>query len=208
MKKYLLIIAVLIPTELFFAQWKSFTFKAGYYTPYDLKSGFIYGIDYGTMVNENIAFLISGDLYYRDIRNDSFLGSTEKLGIKINEGQRLDEWIGWHLPITAKLRIEFPVNRSLVTPFAIGGIGYGVTRVSYQTFDSYSDDSYTSSLTYHGFVWQLGGGIMYPIGRHANLLFEVMHNSAVFEKEERSHYFTQLNSSGVIFRLGLNFSFY
>jgi len=209
MKKslYIIVLSFFLPV-LLNAQWKSFTFKAGYYTPYDLKSGFMYGIDYGTLINENVAFLISGDLYYRNIRNDSYLGSSERLGIKVNEGQRLDEWVGWHLPITAKIRVEFPVNRSLITPFAIGGVGYGITRVSYETFDAASDDLSTSSLTYHGVVWQLGGGIMYHLGHNSNLLFEVMHNSANFEKEEKNHYFTRLNSSGVMFRLGINFSFF
>lgn len=207
-KGRVLFLLLLFPCLISNAQWKTFSLKAGYYTPYDLKSGVIYGLDYGTYINENIAFLISGDLYYRNIVNDSFLGSSDRLGVKVKEGQRLDEWVGWHLPITAKIRVEFPVNRSLITPFVIGGVGYGITRVSYETFDSYSEDIYTSSLTYHGVVWQLGGGIMYPMGRNANLLFEVAHNSAVFEKEEKNHYFTELNSSGVLFRLGLNFSFY
>lgn len=209
MKKFILTaLFFFIPILITTAQWKSLTFKAGYYTPYDLKSGFMYGLDYGTQINENISFLLSGDLYYRNIRNDSFLGSSERLGVKINEGQRLDEWVGWHLPVTAKIRVEFPVNRSLITPFATGGVGYGITRVSYETFDSYSDDIYTSSLTYHGFVWQLGGGIMYHLGHNSNLLFEILHNSAIFEKEEKNHYFTRLNSSGLVFRLGINFSFY
>lgn len=208
MKRVITIIIILLPVMIANAQWKSFTFKAGYYTPYDLKSGFIYGLDYGFFANETVAFLISGDLYYREIRNDSYLGSSERLGIKIREGQRLDEWVGWHFPVTAKLRVEFPVNRSLVSPFAIGGVGYGLTRVSYETYDSYAEESDAASLTYHGMVWQIGGGIMYYFSRNSSLLFEIMHNSAVFEKEEKDHYFTEMNSSGVIFRLGINFSFY
>ncbi|RJP65727.1 MAG: hypothetical protein C4539_12895 [Ignavibacteriales bacterium] len=205
MKKIIFIL--LITTIACFSQWKSFSFKVGVYTPYNLKTGFVYGIDYGTYINENVAFIFGADLYYKSIRNDSYLTSAEKLGVKINTGQRLSEWVGWHLPITAKLKVEFPLPHSPIYPYAIGGIGYGVTRVSFETFNNAEDESEANSITYNGFVWQLGGGIFYKIGYNSNLVFEVIHNAADFEKEERYNTFSSLNSSGVMFRAGIDFAF-
>ncbi|MCX6152175.1 MAG: outer membrane beta-barrel protein [Ignavibacteriales bacterium] len=206
MKNKILTFLLLLPI-LSIAQWKSFSFKAGVYTPYDLKNGAIYGIDYGTILNENITFLISGDLYYRSIRNDSYLNNEEKLGVKIRTGQKLNEWVGWHLPITAKLRVEFPMDRAPVSPFVVGGIGYGLTRISYESYNSFSNESETISLTYNGFVWQVGGGILYRIGPNSSLMLEIIHNAAYFEKEEKYNQFTSLNSSGVIMRIGIDFAF-
>jgi opacity protein-like surface antigen len=204
MKKVIITLLFFLPI-LSFAQWKNISFKAGIYTPYDLKSGAIYGIDYGTRLNENIVFMLGGDLYYKSIVNDAYLTNEEKLGVKIKTGQRLNEWIGWHFPLTAKLKVEFPIERVLIKPYVVGGVGYGITHVSYETYNNLTEDSETESLTYNGFVWQVGGGIMLRLGHRANLLFEVMHNSAYFEKEERYNQFSVLNSSGVLFRVGIDF---
>ena len=206
MKKIITILILLLPM-LSFPQMNDFAFKIGVYTPYDLNTGVIYGIDYGSKLNENITFLFGGDLYYKSIRNDSYLGSEEKLGVKIGTGQKLNEWVGWHLPLTLKLRVEFPMDRVPVKPYVVGGVGYGVTHISYEIYNNISYKSETSSLTYNGFVWQVGGGILFRIGRRANLLFEIMHNSAFFEKEERYNMFSTLNSSGAIFRFGIDFNF-
>jgi hypothetical protein len=134
MKKEIFAFLILLPV-LLFPQRNDFALKIGIYTPYDLKSGVIYGIDYGSKLNENITFL------------------------------------------------------------------------SYETYNNISYKSETNSLTYNGFVWQAGGGILFRIGRRSNLIFEIMHNSALFEKEERFNTFTTLNSSGAIFRFGLDFNF-
>ncbi len=205
MKKMFLIVLLVSVCSL--SQWKSFSFKAGVYTPYDLKTGFIYGIDYGTYLNENVSFIFGADLYYKSIRNDSFLTSADKLGVNITTGQKLNEWICWHFPLTAKIKAEFPLRQSPVFPYVIGGVGYGFTHVSYEKFDNSSDRSESASLTYSGFVWQIGGGIMYKIGYNSNLVFEIMHNNAEFEKEEEFNKFSSLNSSGVIFRAGIEFEF-
>jgi opacity protein-like surface antigen len=206
MRKSIIILFFLLPI-LSLAQWKNFSFKAGVYTPFDLKTGAIYGIDYGTRLNENIVFLLGGDLYYKSIVNDAYLSNEEKLGVKIRTGQRLSEWVGWHLPLTAKIRVEFPMDRIPIKPYAVGGVGYGVTHISYDTYNNSTDESETESLTYNGFVWQIGGGILFRLGYHSNLLFEIIHNSAYFEKEERYNQFSALNSSGVLFRFGIDFSF-
>ena len=206
MKKKIIAIIFMLPL-ISFAQRNDFAVKLGIYTPYDLKSGIIYGIDYGSKLNENITFLFGCDLYYKDIRNDYNFGSVEKLGIKIGTGQKLNEWVGWHMPLTLKLRIEIPLEKTPVKPYAVGGVGYGVTHISYETYNKISDESETTSLTYNGLVWQIGGGILFRIGRRTNLLLEIMHNSASFEKEERFNMFSTLNSSGAIFRFGIDFNF-
>jgi opacity protein-like surface antigen len=204
MKKKIISFLILIPV-ISFSQRNDFALKIGIYTPYDLKTGVIYGIDYGSKINENLTFLFGADLYYKNITNDYRLGSEEKLGVKIGTGQRLNEWVGWHLPLTLKLRIEIPLERTPINPYIVGGVGYGITHISYEIYNNNSYESETSSLNYNGFVWQAGGGVLFRIGRRANLLFEIMHNSAFFEKEERYNMFTTLNSSGAIFRFGIDF---
>ncbi|MGE5412161.1 MAG: outer membrane beta-barrel protein [Clostridiales bacterium] len=189
------------------AQWNLLSFKAGVYTPYDLKTGAIYGIDYGTVLDNNISLMLSGDLYYKSIINENYLDNSERLGINIRTGQRLSEWIGWHLPITAKVRFEIPLEKSLLRPYAVAAIGYGVTHVSYTAFDSNNQDNEGNSFTYNGVVWQLGAGLLYRIGRNTDLLFEIIQNSAEFTEHEDFNRFTTLNSSGLIFRLGVSLEF-
>ncbi|MEI7811831.1 MAG: outer membrane beta-barrel protein [Ignavibacteria bacterium] len=202
---FLLIIAF---PALVSAQWHSLALKAGVYTPYDLKTGAIYGIDYSTIFNDNLSLLVSCDLYYKSIANDAYLESSKRLGADIQTVQRLSEWVGWHLPVTVKLRFEIPLEQTFFRPFIVGGLGYGVTHISYQSFaDSLDNSSKSSSLTYNGLVWQFGGGILYRIGNNTDMIFEIIQNSAEFQHNEDNFRFTTLNSSGIIFRLGVSFEF-
>lgn len=206
--RFKVLVFLLFLPALSFAQLKSLSFKVGVYTPYDLKTGVMFGMDYGIIVNEHITFLFGTDVYYKDISNESYLSSTEKLGVKIRSGQRMNEWVAWHVPITGKVRIEFPMQKGPLYPYVVAGIGYGVTHISYGMYSSYSEKPEESTLTYHGGVWQIGGGILYNLNKNTDLLFEIMQNSANFEKDEGYNYFSTLNSSGVVFRAGVHFAFF
>lgn len=203
MKKLLLMLIFILPIILN-AQMTDIAFKIGYYTPYDLKSGFMYSMDYGIILDRNISLLIGADLYYKSISNEAYLDSYENLGVKIRKGQRLDEWTGVHLPILGKIRFEIPVEEKYLHPYVYGGVGYGFTHVSLETYDQDLQEPASESFTYHGVVWQVGGGIMFQISRFSNLLFEIGHNYALFEKEEDYNLFTTLNSSGFMFKFGID----
>lgn len=204
--KKLLVLLLLLPV-IMQAQVRNFSFKAGVYTPYDLKSGMVYGIDYGSRIDRDFTLMISADLYYKSIINDAYSGSSEKLGVRVKSGQRLSEWVGWHLPVTLKVRYDLPLRDTPVSPFFIAGLGYGVTHLSYDTFNSDNSIAESVSTSYNGVVWQLGAGFSYPVGRATRLMFEVLHNNAVFEKEEKYNQFSELNSSGVMIRFGIDFMF-
>ncbi|MGE5683077.1 MAG: outer membrane beta-barrel protein [Bacillota bacterium] len=207
MKVKIFLFMLLFPVLLQAQQWNMLSLKAGVYTPYDLKTGAIYGIDYGTVLNKNISLMISGDLYYKSIVNDNYLESSDRLGVNIRTGQRLNEWTGWHLPLTGKIRYEIPLENSLVCPYAVGALGYGVTHVSFMSYDNTGRDGEENSFTYNGIVWQLGLGVLYRVSRNTDLLFEVIQNSAEFTEHEDFNRFTTLNSSGVLFRLGVSLEF-
>ncbi|MGE5457990.1 MAG: hypothetical protein ACM3RX_06510 [Methanococcaceae archaeon] len=202
--KKLWILAVLVWTISAFGQENSVTLKAGYYFPTNLKSGAIFGLDYGFRFDESVSILFGSDFYYKSIRDDADLGNAEHLGIKIGQGERLSQWVGWHLPVTAKVRVEIPLQDERLKPYAIGGIGYGFTSISYDKFNSASNIS-SSSLNYNGFVWQLGGGLMFGLGSRSHLILEAIYNGANFDKDETANRFSTLNSSGFVLRAGVNF---
>ncbi|MGE5498250.1 MAG: outer membrane beta-barrel protein [Syntrophothermus sp.] len=206
MKTRILLLILIFPV-LLSAQWKTFSFKAGVYTPFDLKTGAVYGIDYGAYLDKNIALLFSGDLYYKSILNDSFLESSDQLGVNIKTGQHLGEWTGWHLPLTGKIRFEFPMENKLFRPYVIAGVGYGFTRISYFALNENGIDGESNSMTFNGMVWQLGAGALYRISTNTDILFEIVHNNAEFRDNIDRFRFTSLNSSGIMFRLGLSFDF-
>jgi opacity protein-like surface antigen len=170
--------------------------------PSELKSGVVWGADYGYVIDENVSLLIGGDLYYRNIRNITKTGEIEDMGIKQEEFQELSEWTGYHIPITGKFKIKFPMQGYRFKPYGIGGVGFGLTHVSFEGTDI-SNENQKDSLTYTGFVWQLGGGILYRIGSKSNLIIEIIYNRANFEKENEN-YFTTLDSSGLMLRAGIN----
>ncbi len=188
----------------------SFSFKVGYYMPNDLPyNGIIWGADYGYQVDENVEILASGDLFLRSVENITDQGDIEKVGVPISQFSKLSEWSVWHLPLTFKVRISFPIDEeSKVKPFALAGIGYGITHVSYTASADENGDPLANpqeeSLTYNGFVWQVGGGVMLRVGSRSNFIGELIYNGASFDKKEGELLFSNLDSSGFILRAGIN----
>ena len=203
-KKILTAVLIFLAAAPAFAS-NTFSFKVGAYAPADLKAGIIWGADYGYSVDENVSILIGADLYYKNITDREDLGDTEKVGVTLETGRYLSEWKGLHLPLTAKVMIEFPMgDYSNFKPFMTAGLGFGFTHISFTDIEESTGDANDESLTYGGFVWQLGGGVLYRIGSRSNLLGEILYNSAKFEKDEDNGYYTTLNSSGLIIRAGFN----
>lgn len=203
MKKYYFLFFLLLTVSLS-AQPKSVSLKAGYYFPSSLKSGVIFGADYGFRIDERLAILFGADFYYKGIKEDVSYGDAEQLGVRISSGEHLSKWQGWHLPLTGKIRVELPWTNDAVNPFLTAGAGYGFTSVSYEMFTS----NLSASYTYSGFVWQLGGGAMFRLGARSHLLAELVYNGASFDKDDMGHKFTTLNSSGLILRAGVAFNMY
>lgn len=202
MKKIILILVAIFMVFSVYAGSNSFTFKAGYYFPAEFESGIIWGADYGYVIDENVSLLLGGDLYYKSIRDIKKPDEIEQVGVKQEEITEVSEWTGLHIPLTGKVKIKIPANSNKFKPYGIAGLGVGFTHVSFK--GTHQDDGEKDeSLTYSGFVWQLGGGAMYRIGSRSNLLVEMIYNGAKFEKEHED-YFTTLNSGGLMFRVGIN----
>jgi hypothetical protein len=200
MKKFLLLFIVVLSFNAF-AQSKTVGIKAGYYFPADLKSGMILGFDYGYRIDESVSIMFGTDFYYKSINEDVNYGEAQQLGVKIEQYQHLSQWIGWHLPFTLKARVEIPIQDEAIKPFATAGLGYGFTHISYENLEQ----KQSASFTYNGFVWQLGGGIMFGLGSKSQLVVEALYNGASFDKDVSETRFTTLNSSGFALRAGINF---
>lgn len=203
MKKFLIVFLMLF-SILSMAQKNRATFTIGYYIPFNLKSGIMWNLEYGYIIDDRFSVSIGGDLYYRTVTNISDLGESEDLGVTIGVGQVMSEWSGWHLPLTAKARAEFG---NKIKPFATAGIGYGITHVSSSIYDNNTHTTNSESLTYYGFVWQVGTGALIAIGPRSNVVLCLLYNDAVFDKSEENNIFTVLNSSGIVFRAGVDFAF-
>jgi hypothetical protein len=200
MKKFLLLFFIAFSLNIY-AQTKCVGLKAGYNFPVNLKSGVVFGLDYGYRVDESVSILLGTDFYFKSINEDVSYGDAEQLGVKISQAEHLRQWLGWHLPVTLKARIEIPLHEEAIKPFGSAGFGYGVTHISFEKFDEHQ----SASLTYNGFVWQLGGGIMFALGSRSQLMIEALYNGASFDKDLSESRYTTLNSSGVVLRAGINF---
>ncbi|HMA68673.1 MAG TPA: outer membrane beta-barrel protein [Candidatus Mcinerneyibacterium sp.] len=203
MKKITLLLLIFIIFSIsIFSLSNNFAFKVGYYFPSELKSGVIWGIDYGYAIDENVSVVLTGDLYYKKIRDITKKGEIEQVGVKQEIFQKLNEWKGLHIPLTVKFKVKFPVGSYKIKPYGALGIGYGMTHVSFEGTDI-GDNNIDDSITYTGFVWQASGGILYRLGSRSNLVAELMYNGAKFEKDNEN-YFTTLNSSGLVIRTGID----
>ncbi|HPE20960.1 MAG TPA: outer membrane beta-barrel protein [Candidatus Mcinerneyibacteriales bacterium] len=206
MKRSLLLTVILLAVALSTAHAsKNMTFKVGLYAPAELKTGVIWGLEYGYAIDENVSLLFGGDLYWKTIEDKEDLGDTESVGVNLETGRYLSKWKGFHMPLTAKIRMAIPLdNYSSLKPFVTAGLGIGYTHISFTDLANDGTDPQEDSLTYTGLVWQAGGGILYRIGSRSSLIGEMIYNGAKFEKDEEGGYYTTLNSSGLMFRVGFN----
>ncbi|MBN2572390.1 MAG: hypothetical protein JXA68_09705, partial [Ignavibacteriales bacterium] len=74
MKKFLFLL--LFVSISLFAQKNRATFTIGYYIPFNLKSGIMWNLEYGYVIDNRFSVSFGGDLYYRSVTNISDLGES------------------------------------------------------------------------------------------------------------------------------------
>lgn len=203
MKKLLFVSLLLLLCTSLFGQEKFTEFQAGFLVPEDAKTGFIGGITFGRMLDENIGWAVELDYYGR-----TYEKSTEVP----------DE--GWSEtnPVTVTTEIEnsttmLPIFFKLVYLTQVGpnfdlrvggGIGYEFMWNSETNYRLNVD----KTRFYSGFTWQIGGGLSLPISRAADFFGDVSYHGGTpsrdeGETEEGLPLRTEVDMSGFMVRLGI-----
>ncbi len=183
---------------------KSTTLKFGYFNPKGAKSGASFGLNLSSGVDETVDMGFSVDLFHRSYQRDSEVARVvSEGGVVESQIQRDMDFSTTAIPIMG----TFSVKLSPDMPFSYfigGGLGYALM---WNKETNYTLDV-SEKRFYHGFTWQLGGGIMYQLGSRSHLVGEVFYNDAHVKRDKGKTanglpVWTEVDLSGVAFRLGI-----
>jgi hypothetical protein len=205
MKKIFLII-LFVPC-LMFAQIHYSTIKLGVYDPSATSAGFILGYEGGWYVDDNFIMGLSLDWFNKNYVDGNLVqdfNSIPGVDSKLNELRATTNLNSFPLMCTATGSWPIaPRARAFVT----GSIGLEILFISYRDYDNpYNSNSKVAS----DLCWNLGGGVMYELGRRTDGIIELSyHNSSpswqytvndrIFERS--------YDMSGLMLRVGLRFYF-
>jgi hypothetical protein len=205
MKKIFLII--LFAPCLMLAQIHYSTIKLGVYGPSATSAGFILGYEGGWYVDDNFIMGFSLDWFNKNYVDGNLVqdfNSIPGVDSKLNELRATTNLNSFPLMCTATGSWPIaPRTRAFVT----GSVGLEILFISYRDYDNpYNSDSKVAS----DFCWNLGGGVMYELGRRTDGIIELTYhnsnpswqytvNDRIFERS--------YDMSGFMLRAGLRFYF-
>ena len=178
--------------------------KLGYFSPKDVKPGFIGGVMLGSAVDENVDIGISVDYFSRAYKKDELVAkSVSQGGVVQSTMQRTMDFSTQVIPVMASILVKFSA-RMPFTFFLGGGLGY---QLLFNKETNYAENV-SERRFYKGFGWQAEGGAMYRIGRRSWFFGEVFYNSATPSRNKNKNSqglptWEQVDVSGVGVRLGV-----
>jgi hypothetical protein len=195
---FILIIAVSLS-----AQHKFSDFKVGLLMPSDAKSGFLGGINLGRSIDENVGTSIGIDIYRR-----SYTKETKIAEESIGEGEfseiarELDQSITL-IPVYFQLHYVGGLSRALQLRLS-GGVGYELLWNNITNYETEED----KTQFFHGFGWNVSGGISFPLSRASDVFGEIVYHSGkpsrdAGETEAGLPVRSEIDMSGIGFRFGV-----
>jgi hypothetical protein len=186
-----------------FAQ-NSFTdFKVGLLMPSDAQSGFLGGINFGRSVDENIGTSVGVDIYRRSYTKETTISEyNEGEGAFREVAREIDQSITL-IPIYFQLHFVGGLSQALQLRFS-GGVGYELLWNNITNYNTNED----KTRFFHGFGWNVSGGVSYPLSRASDVFGEIMYHSGkpsrdAGETEDGLPVRSEIDMSGIGFRFGL-----
>ena len=208
MKKiFLSMIVLLFLSASGFARAPYTEFKVGYLYPEDTKSGYIFGVNLGRMIDESLSWSFEFNYFqkgYKRITTDYEINLPSGIS---PTGKKLDlEYKTRILPLFVKLNYEHPIAyKSPIYLRAAAGLGW---EFLWNTEDNYLSDTHKTRF-FHGFGWQLGAGLGIEISSSANFFVDAMYNGSKVKRneskdEEGYRTWEELDISGFGVRVGVS----
>ncbi|MDZ7272001.1 MAG: porin family protein [candidate division KSB1 bacterium] len=148
--------------------------RVGYLNPKDAKSGFAIGASLGAEVDEAVSIGVAADLFRRHYVKTSEVATTEyESGLSETTVQKEVDYNTTILPLLAELLVKMRASRQHAYLLR-GSLGYELLWNKEQNFAQ----GVSETRFYSGFTWQVGGGIMFRLGRRSDMTGEIFYSSA------------------------------
>lgn len=157
------------------AQWgKELGVRVAFLSPKDAKSGFSIGASLGAEVDEAVSIGLAADFFRRHYVKTSEVATKDyESGVSETTVQKEVEYNTTIVPLLAELLVKMRASR--VHAYLLrGGLGYELLWNKEQNFEQ----NVSERRFYSGFTWQIGGGILYRLGRRSDITAELFYSSA------------------------------
>jgi hypothetical protein len=204
------VLTIVFSTNIF-AQGSFTDFKIGLLMPSDAETGFIGGIGFGKMVDENIGAGLEISYYGKtftkeeEVDNDPGTGGIPGTTTILTEIENSTTLI----PIIFNIVLVTQAGPSFDLRFT-AGVGYELMWVNEVNYKENIDET----RFYSGFAWQAGAGLSLPMSRNSDVFAEALYHGGTPSKDEGKEFGlpvrTEIDMSGLMFRLGIrlyNFGF-
>ena len=205
MKKILLVF-LFVPC-LMQAQMHYSTIKLGVFDPSATSAGFILGYEGGWYVDDNFLLGYSIDWFNKNYVDENLvtdLNSTFGVNTKYYELRAKTNLNSF--PLMGTVSGNWPIGPR-TRAFVTGSVGLEILFISYRNYDNPNN---SDSKVASDFCWNLGGGVMYELGKRTDGIIELTYhnsnpgwqytvNDRIFERS--------YNMSGLMLRLGFRFYF-
>ena len=147
---------------------------------------------------------MSIDLFRRSYQRDILIAQEVSDGKVVNDKFQRDlDFSTTAIPIMGTITVKLSADKPF-TYFMGGGLGYAMM---WNKETNYIEEV-SEKRFYHGFTWQLGGGMMYQLGSRSHLVGEVFYNDAHLKRDKGKNaeglpVWTEVDLSGFAFRLGI-----
>jgi len=183
------------------AQQKFTEFHAGALFPTDAKTGFIGGLSFGRMLDENIGWGAEVDVYRRTYTKEEEVAQNTG---QVNETVVVTEIENATTMIPVLFKIAYLTQ-------AGPGFDLRISVAGGYEFMWNSENNYLinkeKSRFYSGWTWQVGAGISLPISRTADFFGELNYHGGSPSRDEKRidglPVRTEVDMSGMMLRLGL-----
>lgn len=183
-------------------------FKVGYYYPEDAKSGYLFGINVGRMIDESLSWSFEFNYFQRGYKRITKTSDLQFGGTTPTQNQLELEYKTRILPFFVKLNYEHPLGIQSPIYFR-GSAGIGWEMV-WNNVDNYEINPSTHQKRfYHGFGWQTNAGLGFEISSSANFFIDGFYNGSKVKRNEKKNeeglpIWEELDISGFGFRMGVS----
>ncbi len=180
--------------------------KVGYFNPDAAKSGYLFGVNLGRMIDESLSWSFELNYFQKGYRKTATIATEETQGgTQIQTKQLSLDFKTRIIPFLLKLNYEHPLGyRSPFYARASAGLGW---EMVWNNENNYLENKETTRF-FHGFGWQVAGGVGFEISSSANFFTDIFYNGSTVKRNKTVvnglPTWEQLDISGIGIKIGVS----
>ncbi len=210
--KRLIVIILIATLNQIYSQPRTGSIKLGSFSPSATESGFVIGYESGKYIDKNFDIGWSVDWFNKNYIDQTLVTELNNYyGYFDSELNEVRSKINLHsIPALFNMSAKFPMSPRL-SYYVTGGIGVEALFIFYRNYENPNEDEFEGAFDFN---WRLGAGVAYQLGRHSDLIAEIVYHSSspswTYEIDDpragrRQILEREFDMSGLMTRIGFKF---